>query len=105
MGSASETVHLLLSDIASIDGHSLWFSLFWGLLALCILQVANSSYTRRRLVKQRQLLARLTAENAELKLKQRVRDQEHSEVVKRLKHEQTVVLKKVQQLESVLEKL
>jgi hypothetical protein len=69
------------------------------------LQATSSLNTRRRLKKQRQLLARLTAENAELKLKQHIREQEHNETVKRLKHEQTVVLRKVQQLESILEKL
>lgn len=70
-----------------------------------MLQAAHGLSNKRRLTKQRQLLARLTAENAELKLRQRLKEQEHEEVVRRMKHEQTVVLRKVQQLEDVLAKL
>lgn len=60
---------------------------------------------KRRMHKQRQLLARLTSENAEIKMKLILREQEHKDTVKRLKQEQNVVLRKAQQLEAVLEKL
>lgn len=76
-------------------------------LGLCSFapQAASSVSVKRRYRKQRQLLAKLTAENVELRLKLGQREQQHAETVKRLKHEQSVVLRKVQELEGVLEKL